>query len=95
MDTYGEKTICQSRICGPVVDEEEQVKQSFPNVSFIHMEIYNENNPAKGVRPQVETYDLPSEPWTFVIDKHGIIRSRFEGALSVEEMEQAVKEVAS
>jgi hypothetical protein len=86
---------CQSRICGPVVDEEEQVKQRFGNrVAFIHMEIYNENNPAKGVRPQVRAFHLPSEPWTFVIDRRGIVRARFEGALSVAEMERAVKKVA-
>lgn len=86
---------CQSRICGPVVDEEEQVKQVYGDrVAFIHMEIYNENNPAKGVRPQVRAYRLPSEPWTFVIDRHGIVSARFEGALSVREMEAAVAEVA-
>jgi peroxiredoxin len=58
------------------------------------MEIYKENNPAKGVRPQVAAFRLPSEPWTFVIDRDGIIRARFEGALSVAEMEQAVAKVA-
>ena len=86
---------CQSRICGPVVDEEEQVKQRYGDrVAFIHMEIYNQNNPAKGVRPQVTAFRLPSEPWTFVIDRHGIVRARFEGALSVAEMEAAVAKVA-
>ena len=86
---------CQSRVCGPVVDEEEQVKQKFDKrVSFIHMEIYNDNEPSKGVRPQVRAYRLPSEPWTFVIDRHGIVRARFEGALSVREMEAAAEKVA-
>jgi len=86
---------CQSRICGPVVDEEEQVKQRYGDrVAFIHMEIYKDNNPAKGVRPQVTAYRLPSEPWTFVIDRRGIVRARFEGALSVREMEAAVARVA-
>ncbi len=86
---------CQSRICGPVVDEEEQVKQKYGDrVAFIHMEIYNENDPAKGVRPQVRAYRLTSEPWTFVIDRHGIVRARFEGALSVREMEAAIRKVA-
>jgi uncharacterized protein YceK len=86
---------CQSRICGPVVDEEEQVKQGYGSrVAFIHMEIYKENNPAKGVRPQVAAFRLPSEPWTFVIDRDGIVRARFEGALSVAEMEEAVAKVA-
>jgi len=50
-------------------------------------------DPAKGVRPQVRAFNLPSEPWTFVIDRHGIIRTRIEGALSVAELENAVREV--
>ncbi|HWB68450.1 MAG TPA: hypothetical protein VG518_00580 [Solirubrobacterales bacterium] len=84
---------CQSRICGPVVDEQEQVKQRFGDrVAFIHMEIYNENNPAKGVRPQVKAFRLPSEPWLFVIDRHGIIRTRIEGAWGIPELEKALRE---
>ena len=86
---------CQSRTCGPVVDEAEQVKQTYGDrVAFIHMEIYEENNPAKGVRPQVRAFHLPSEPWLFVIDRKGVIRTRIEGAWSVPELEAAVREVA-
>ena len=37
---------CQSRVCGPVVDEAVQVQKKFGNkAEFIHMEIYNANNP--------------------------------------------------
>ncbi len=45
---------CQSRVCGPVVDVAEQVKQEYGDeAAFIHMEIYNDNDPGKGARPQV------------------------------------------
>ena len=85
---------CQSRVCGPVVDEAEQVKQTDGDgVAFIHMEIYKGNNPKAGVRPQVKAYHLPSEPWLFVIDRHGIIRTRIEGAWGIPELEQALREV--
>lgn len=86
---------CTSRICGPVVDEEAQVEQRYGDrVAFIHMEIYTDNDPTKPVRPQVRAYRLTSEPWTFVIDRDGIVSARFEGALSVREMEAAVRRVA-
>ncbi len=85
---------CQSRVCGPVVDEEEQVKSEFDDrVAFIHMEIYKNNDPSKGVRSQVRAYRLPSEPWLFVIDRRGVIRTRIEGAWSVPELERAVRGV--
>jgi hypothetical protein len=86
---------CQSRVCGPVVDVAEQVREESPDdVKFIHMEIYNNNQPNDGVRPQVRAFNLPSEPWVFVIDRQGIIRTAIEGAFSVDELEKAVKAVS-
>ena len=83
---------CQSRVCGPVVDVAEQLKQLYGDkVAFIHMEIYNDNDPSKGVRPQVRAFHLPSEPWLFAIDKSGRIKSVIEGAFGVEELTQVVK----
>lgn len=87
--------LCQSRVCGPIVDIVEQVKAEVGDgVSFIHMEIYNENDPAKGLRPQVKAFNLPSEPWAFVVDRDGKISARLEGAFGAEELAEAVKRVA-
>jgi hypothetical protein len=84
---------CQSRVCGPVVDEAEQVHQTHGDgVAFIHMEIYKDNNPSLGARPQVKAFRLESEPWLFVIDRHGTIRTRIEGAWGISELERAIRE---
>ena len=64
-------------------------------MSFIHIEIYRDNKISGGLRPQPAAYRLPSEPWTFVIDRHGIVRTRFEGAFSAGELERAVARVNS
>jgi hypothetical protein len=86
---------CQSRVCGPVVDEAAQVQQQYGDkVDFIHMEIYNDNDPSKGVRPQVRAFSLPGEPWLFVIDRNGVIHTVIEGAFGVNELEKAVEGVA-
>lgn len=90
---------CQSRVCGPVVDEAEQVKQLYgDDAAFIHMEIYKDNDPgAKGenVRPQVRAFNLPNEPWLFAIDRRGTIRATLEGAFGVDELVRVVREVTS
>ena len=92
--TFATPLLCQSRVCGPVVDIVEQVRATAPkNVAFIHQEIYNDNRVDKGVRPQVAAWHLQSEPWTFVIDRSGRISTRFEGAFSVGELERAVAKV--
>jgi len=85
---------CQSRVCGPVVDVAEQVKQQFGDkAAFIHMEIYNDNDPSKGVRPQVRAFHLPSEPWLFAIDRQGVVKGVVEGAFGVERMTKLVEKV--
>jgi hypothetical protein len=83
---------CQSRVCGPVVDVAEQVKQLYGDkAAFIHMEIYNDNDPSKHVRPQVQAFHLPSEPWLFAIDKQGRIENEIQGAFGVEELTRVVR----
>jgi len=85
---------CQSRVCGPVVDVAEQVKEQYGDkAAFIHMEIYNDNDPSKGVTPQVKAFRLPSEPWLFAIDRQGVIEAEVEGAFGVDLLTSVVKEV--
>jgi hypothetical protein len=83
--------LCQSRVCGPVVDIAEQVKSKRgKDAVFIHQEIYTDNEVDKGYRPQVLAWHLPTEPWLFTIDRRGVIRARIEGAFSVSELNKAI-----
>jgi hypothetical protein len=83
---------CVSRVCGPVVDVAEQLKQLYGDkVAFIHMEIYQDNDPNKPVRPQVRAFHLPSEPWLFAIGRNGKIEDEIDGAFGVEELTRVVK----
>ena len=101
---FATPALCQSRVCGPVVDIAEEVKAENrdSDAAFIHMEIYNHNTIAPGcldgtkldnqcLRPQVLAYHLPTEPWAFAIDRHGKIVARLEGAFSKGELEDALK----
>lgn len=86
--------LCQVQVCGPVYDIAYQVQSEVgDDVEFIQMEIYNDNEVAKGFRPEVGKYRLPTEPWIFVMDKAGKIVERFEGAYSVGELQRAVARV--
>jgi hypothetical protein len=92
---FATPALCQSRVCGPVVDVAQQVADEYKGkADFIHMEVYNDNDISKGIRPQLEAFNLETEPWTFLIDSHGIIRDRIEGAYGVPELEQAMQSIA-
>jgi hypothetical protein len=84
--------LCQSRVCGPVVDVAEQLKAEYGDrAEFIHMEIYRDNDVSKGFRPQVAAWHLPTEPWVFTIDRQGKVAARLEGAFSARELEGAIR----
>jgi hypothetical protein len=85
---------CQSRVCGPVVDVAEQAQHEFEGkANFIHMEIYNDNDPSKGVRPQVRRFHLPTEPWLFAINREGVVSAAIEGGFGTELMDKTVEKV--
>jgi hypothetical protein len=86
--------LCQSRVCGPVVDVAEQLKAEYGDeAEFIHMEVFENNEIEEGERPQVAAYNLPTEPWLYVIDSEGKVSTAIEGAFSVPELERAVEKV--
>ncbi len=89
---FATPALCKSRVCGPVVDVAEQVKDEVGDgVAFIHMEVYNENNMSKGLRPQLTEFGLQSEPWIFLIGKDGKVKQRIEGAVGVDELRADVE----
>lgn len=91
---FATPALCQSRVCGPVVDIVQQVAdQHEGEADFIHMEVYNDNDPGKGIRPQLAAFGLETEPWTFLIDGDGVVRDRIEGAYGVSELEQAMNKI--
>jgi hypothetical protein len=91
---FATPALCSSRVCGPVVDIAEEVKsERGGEAAFIMQEIYEDNKVDAGLREQVETYNLPSEPWLFVIDRDGRITTAIEGAFSEGELNAALDEV--
>ena len=86
---------CTSRMCGPVL---EVVRQLLPRygdrVAFTHQEIWRDFA-KKEMFPTVEQWRLTSEPWIFVVDSRGIVSARFEGLVTVQELEYALHRVTA
>ena len=88
---FATPALCQTRVCGPVVDVAEEIKaERGKDAEFIQMEIFRDNDVKKGYRPQVRAYNLPTEPWVFAIDKDGKVAARIEGPYSAAELDRAV-----
>ena len=59
-------------------------------IPFIHAEIYKDNDPTKGENSWVREWKLPSEPWVFLVGADGKVQARFEGTVSLAELDAAV-----
>ena len=90
---FSTPAFCESRTCGPTVEIVDEVRKRLEGerMRFIHVEVYEDNDPQKGVNRFMKEWKLPTEPWVFVVDSRGIVRARFEGSASVEELEAAAR----
>ncbi len=84
---------CTTRMCGPVVDIVRTLLPTYgKRVAFIHQEIW-QDFAEKKMFPTVEEWRLDTEPWVFVVDGKGIIRAKFEGLVTVRELEAALQQI--
>ncbi|HYZ79916.1 MAG TPA: hypothetical protein VE571_01530 [Solirubrobacteraceae bacterium] len=84
--------LCTSRVCGPVTDVAVQLQHRFGDkVAFIHQEVYVDNQPSKGLRPQLTAFHLRTEPWLFAINRQGKIAARLEGPFGTTELNRAIQ----
>ncbi|MDA8415927.1 MAG: thioredoxin family protein [Betaproteobacteria bacterium] len=72
-----------------ICDRQLQITKSLlekyqPNVLFLHMDQYE--NPEA-----FKAYRVMGDPWTFVIDAHGIVRYQEPGPMLYQEMDSAIK----
>ena len=75
---------CQTVICGPVLDLMVDLVSDFPDVSFVHAEVFtdpsqNETPPViEDFAPVVRELGLPYEPVFYVVDGDGVVRDRLD-----------------
>jgi hypothetical protein len=84
--------LCKSRVCGPVTDIMVQLQHQFGSrIVFLHQEIYVDNQPTRGLRPQLKAFGLETEPWLFIVNSRGLITARLDGVYGVNEARAALE----
>jgi hypothetical protein len=93
---FATPALCTSATCAPELEAVQQLHSAYAEkANFIHIEIYQYPFDGQRTARTVDEWSLPSDPWTFIVDRTGIVRDRFEGAAPVEELEPALKAVLS
>ena len=100
MVVFATPAYCQTATCGPQVDVVKGLKtENEGKVNFIHIEVYDNPLEIQGdlsrgrISPTFTEWNLPSEPWTFIVDEDGVLRAKFEGFATSEELEEALAAV--
>lgn len=89
---FATPALCHSRTCGPVTDLAVELQDEYGDrMTFIHNEIYVDNDPNKGLRPQLRAFGLRTEPWLFTVDREGRVAARLEGAFGIDAFREAVQ----
>jgi hypothetical protein len=91
--TFATPKFCSSAVCAPTLDIVKKASKDWPKVEFIHVEVYKNLDDPGNLKPvdAVLEWKLPSEPWVFVVDDRGEVAAKFEGTLSPDELDAALK----
>lgn len=90
---FATPAFCTSATCGPMLDQVKVMSGDYPDVNFLHIEVYEGLNEPEftpdpdHLAPAVVAFGLPSEPWVFVVDEHGVVVGRFDGVLGEGEVQ--------
>ncbi len=97
---FSTPAFCQTLTCGPQLDVVKELKSRYrDSASFIHVEMFDNPNEVQGdlsrarTVPAAAEWNLPSEPWTFVVDAEGLVAAKFEGFATHDELEDALAKV--
>jgi hypothetical protein len=92
---FATPALCQSRLCGPVLDNLLSVRDEFSaKVRMLHAEIYTDLQ-GKTTSPTVDAYHLDSEPFLFLAGADGVVRERLDNAYDKVEVRDALSRLVA
>jgi hypothetical protein len=96
---FATPAFCVSATCGPSLDTVKAAATDFPDVNFVHVEVYDNLDAASFdelilAEPILE-WGLPTEPWVYVVDAGGTVAARFEGAIGENELRGALEAIGA
>lgn len=92
--TFATPKFCTSRTCGPAVDIVEAVIEDFPDVNFVHIEVWNDETVSE-LAPGMKEWGFDGEPWIIFVDAEGVVRARWSGALGTNEFVRAIADLSN
>jgi hypothetical protein len=87
---FASAAYCGAFRCGAEISVAQQLERRYRStVDFAHIDVFRNAQP-----PHLSTtaaqWRVPSQPWVFVVDRHGTVAAKFEGPASASEIDAAI-----
>ena len=103
---FSSPAFCTTPTCGPQAETLSELQDAHPDsANFIHVEIYDNPHEIQGDLDKAKIAEavrewgfdrIPhwfNESWTYILDSDGRIHEKFEGYVTLEELEETLQEV--
>jgi len=92
---FSTPAFCESRFCGPVLEVLlNQMPEYREKVDFIHIEVWQDFQLRKYREANLE-WNLPTEPYTFLMNGEGEVVGKIEAVFTEEELKNALDQLAA
>ena len=95
---FATPAFCSTSTCGPQLKILKILKDMYSHqANFIHIEVWDNPHEIDGdiangkLSPILDEWGIQTEPWSFVLDSHGIVSSKFEGFATEQEISEALQ----
>ena len=94
---FATPAFCTSQVCGATKQTVDDLYARYQGqANFVHVEPYDLAKARAGIALEplpfiTNEWHFESEPWTFIVDSQGNIAGKFDGIVTFDELEQALK----
>jgi len=94
--TFSTPGLCVTGTCAPQLEELKEISTFYDDAIIIHVEIWKNFKEVmqKGdlslgqLNESVKKFGIETEPWTFLVDKNGIVKKRYQGFVEFSELKK-------
>jgi hypothetical protein len=92
---FSTPAFCTSRFCGPVLEVLLAQAPTYQDrADFVHIEVWQDFQLQKH-RAATDEWRLPTEPYTFFMDKNGVVVGKFEAVFGQNELTSALDQLVA
>ena len=90
---FATPAFCQTALCGPTLETVKAATDGRADLDVVHVEPFDLDQARQGTLAPSSAmieWNLPTEPWVFVVDGDGVVTAALEGIFSETELRQAI-----